>query len=123
MGADMLITGLAIEVDREPDFAKGREHIRDNFETLELTDDDLLDLERYRDADGEIGPTELLHLVDELEEALGGRYVATIEVRGLHLYLTGGLSWGDDTDEAGLMRAAEAIPGLIAAIGFKETWD
>lgn len=130
MGADMLIALVGIEEGKKPDFEAGRKFIK-RLKPKDLDLEDLvsqgLDEDEYFDDKGDPIHKEILKWLDgcvvEFQDALGSRAVTDIRVRGLHIYLTGGMSWGDANDEAVTFWRVGSIPGLLEAMNFMEDWD
>lgn len=131
MGADMIVSVLAVKRGTQPNFDGGRNFLRtikiDDPLLDELDNYGVLDLDDFQDDKGgidvEMLRKNLLDKIDELSEALDGRGMTTISVRDLDLYITGGMSWGDDTDEGNLISTLDAVPGLTGAMGFERWWE
>lgn len=132
MGADMLVAAIAIKKEDQPNFEAGKEFIKkltiDDDLAGALVNEAYLPEDEYFDEDGNANIEEirtwLTKRVEEFGETINSRYVTSIGVRDLWVYITGGLSWGDVTDECEIMWSMAAIPGLLDAMGFVEDyWD
>lgn len=100
MGADMLVTALVIDRDRQPDFAGARLAI----DAIRPSDVEVPDEFWDEDPDSDVGLEairyQLRDSLTELEAALQqSRELAWFELRGATVYLTGGLSTGDTPTE------------------------
>lgn len=129
----MIVTILAVrKSDPTLTFEYGRNHIAGLNITEDLVADLLNEGVLYDDEDGCFDDDGnfivdgvrkwMLNAVDELAGCINGRGVSQVSVRDLYLYITGGMSWGDDTDEGIIFSRAEGIPGLVEAIGFVPDW-
>lgn len=146
MGADLLISCLVIDKEKEPDFEAGRKWIETALvEDLDAAYQDrhgeMCDKAVQSDWDGddyhfvtedgeytEAGEAELrkyyYDLLDRLDkEVINPEYsrgMALFEIRGAHVYLSGGMSYGDSpTEEADLMYELGYLPELLTAMGFE----
>ena len=128
MGADMIVTVLAAHPDTKLDFDAGRAFI-DQMELTSGMVDEFFDLPGFQidelDHATEAGEWDLDKVraylrktVDTLEEVIYGRYCAEVMVRGLSLFIAGGLSHGDLPEDCAPMDVAQQIEGLEEAIGF-----
>jgi hypothetical protein len=121
MCADLLITALVIDADREPDFAAARAAV--DLLGPEQIDvpDEFWDHDIETDEGLEAIREELRASLAELEEALpGSRELASFALRGATVYVTGGLCWGDPPTE--LFHAFSrlwAVPAVLSAAGFE----
>jgi hypothetical protein len=131
MGADMIVSVVAQKRDTKLNFEAGDEFVK----KLDLTDESViqelveygnLDEDEYFDDDGKPKAEEirswLLGKLSEFEACLSSRGVCSIAVRDLWLYITGGLSWGDDTDEGYIFSTISSVSGLLSSMGFVEDW-
>lgn len=123
MGADLLIADIAIETDKQPDWKAGRRWIRETpaKEIRKAT------RHAFYNSRGEEPETVaeirtwLRDVVSEVQAAIENEYrdCTWITVPGWTIYLTGGMSWGDNPSESfqPFLDLREVIP-LAAAIGF-----
>lgn len=127
MGADMIVTTVAHKKDATIDWEAG-----DAFLAKLKIDDDLvgnmedwghLDEDCYDD-DGKPIESKIREWISgnlaEFQACLDSREVAVISVRDLYVFITGGMSWGDDTDAGYVFRKVSSIPGLLGSLGFVE---
>lgn len=123
MGADLLITALVIESGRTPDFDASRAAI----ETVSSSQIEIPDefWDHDPDTDAGLGAIrgELRDSLGELEAALQqSRELASFELRGVTVYLTGGMSWGDaPTELFETFSRLWAVPAVLVAAGFEVT--
>lgn len=128
MGADMVISVVALPTGTNANFEAGRKYLTD----LKLTDEIVqeigieVDLYEYETDAGRIDGNHLkaamLGKLTELERFIDGRTFSWITVRDLQVGITGGMSWGDHTYEGSLVDTLSAVPGLWEAIGFSTDW-
>lgn len=124
----MIVSVVALPTGTTADFEAGRKYL----DELELTDEIVreigieVDLYEYQNdagrVDGNHLKADMLQKLDELREVIDGRAFSWIAVRDLQVGITGGMSWGDHTDEGNLIDTLSAIPGLWEAIGFSTDW-
>lgn len=131
MGADMCLMVIAHPRGKKIDLAKGMryiDHLTDSdvtnakddpsfefFDFQALNEPDALDLEGYKDL--------LRTLATEVVESLNRRDVTTLRIFGWELYVTGGMTWGDDPTETfnlwnQLWQLGLLGEGLYEALGF-----
>lgn len=121
MGADLLITALVIEAGRTPDFDAAHAAI----ETITSAQIEIPDRFGDHDPDTDAGldaiRCQLRDTLGELEAALRkSRELASFELRGVTVYLTGGMSWGGAPTE--LIETFDrlwAVPAVLVAAGFE----
>lgn len=147
MGADLLLAMLVIDKEKEPDYEAGKTFLRtlpieDIDNAYQSRHGDMRDPAiqdqgwegddfHFVTEDGEYteaGREELrkyaIGLIDRLrDEVISPEYsrgMNLFEVRGAHVYLSGGMSWGDmPTEEADLIYEVGEYPGLLEAMGFE----
>jgi len=121
MSADLLITALVVDEDRELDYEAADRAISalDGTDVLEPDwfDDDPEEpegLERIR--------ASLRADLRSLREAIEGYFeIAAMKVRGATLYLTGGMSWGDGPTEVwDVIARLRSVRGVLTAAGFED---
>jgi hypothetical protein len=121
MGADLLIAALIIERDRSPDFDAARSAIESvRPDQIEIPDEFCEhDLETAAGLDAI--RCDLQASIGRLEAALqDSRELASFELRGATVYLTGGMSWGDSPTELfETFTRLWAVPAVLAAAGFE----
>jgi hypothetical protein len=126
MGADLILASLAIRSEREPDWQGGYAWIRDTpaAELREAAD------HSYENSVGEPLDELTAHelrswlrgRLDEVRAAIenGYRDVDWLSVDGYRLYVTGGMSWGDNPTESFQPFVDLAnVPALCRSIGFE----
>lgn len=145
MGADLIINFLVIDKDKTPDLdagfiwaetanvadlAQGYEQYHGDF--LTETDGDsepyLNDETTYTEAGEQALREHVKGLVSKLRDDVlsvgdpstyGPRDMAVLDIRGVRIYLSGGMSWGDaPTDAGAIMSELWDYPGLLEAVGF-----
>jgi hypothetical protein len=151
MGADLLVTWLVIDKTKEPDIEAGREAVRnlpveklnEAYEEIEGSDiaswedpdnekgyldpmsidDDDLDSGELTEVGREALKAWALKIVDRFEDEVigGGRDMVLFPVRGAHIYLSGGMSWGDSPTDAFNLIGAMFTLGqpVLEAMGFE----
>lgn len=133
MGADMIVAVVAHKKNASIDFDAGRNFVK----KLKIEDLDIEELinngldendETYFDENDqpilEAIQGWLDNAVVEFSTTLYSRYVTSLEVRDLTVYITGGLSWGDVNDECYALWRVGCVPGLLDAMGFATGyWD
>ncbi len=121
MSADLLITALVVDEDRELDYEAADRAISalDGSDVLEPDwfDDDPEEpegLERIR--------ASLRADLRALREAIDAYIEITLlHVRGATLYVTGGMSWGDGPTQVwDVIARLRAVRGVLAAAGFEQ---
>lgn len=120
MSADLLITALVIDEDRNVDYEAADRAIS------ALDGSDVIELDRFdEDPDDANGleqirvslRADLRALREAIEENLE---IAEINVRGATLYITGGMSWGDSpTEVSNTIGQLRSVRGVLAAAGFE----
>lgn len=142
MGADMIVSVVAVPRGTQPNYDAGYDVIRSlqlDLDTLEeLYNESVIDEdEQATNANGEVLTDNkgqpiwdaekvratLRKKLDEFKDEINSREVAWISVRDLDLAIGGGLSWGDDTDFGYACTAVGAVPGLLSAMGFVNWWE
>lgn len=128
MGADMIVSVVATKKGADPSWEAGQKFLADlvidEVLAATLVDEANLDEddERFFEEDQTPKPEGirkwLQEQLSEFHSCLNSREVATIGVRDLWLYITGGMSWGDDTDAGYLFSKMWAVPGLLGAMDF-----
>lgn len=120
MGADLLLTALVIETGRAPDFDAARIAIEAVTSAQIEVPDEFWDEDPDSDVGLEAIRHELRNSLDDLEAALQqSRELASLELRGATVYLTGGMSWGDaPTELFDTFTRLLAVPVVLAAAGF-----
>jgi hypothetical protein len=122
MSADLLITALVVDEDRELDFEAADRAIG------ALGSDDVIESDFFDDHDPDEpeGLAEIrsaLHAdLSELREAIEhGVQIVELRFRGAAVYVTGGMSYGDGPTEVwDVIFRLRAVRGVLAAIGFEE---
>lgn len=121
MGAEMLISALAIDAGRVPDFGAARDAIEElRSEQIEVPEE-FWDLDPDNEEDLAAIREQLHSSLAELDSALGrSRELTWLALRGICVYLTGGLSSGDAPTElfADFTRL-QAAPVILSAAGFE----
>lgn len=121
MSADLLLASLVIDKDKGPDFEAGRLAI----ERLGTGDVEVPEEFYEEDPDSAEGLAAirgtLRQDLRQLEATLAwGREIGFIEVRGATVYLTGGMSNGDEPTEIfAVINRLSAVRGVLAAVGFE----
>jgi hypothetical protein len=110
MGADMVIYTYEIPQEEPQEKALNVEKLKILLRLNQLTEDHAEDIEQWwEDELGGGGPTAeigeqkavLKHIVDEFFSCLGYRDVASFTHKGDVIFVTGGMSWGEEpTDSA-----------------------
>jgi hypothetical protein len=121
MGADLLIAALVIDAGREPDFAAARAALDLLHQEQVEIPDQFSDHDPGTEAGLEAISESLCDSLAELEEALQeSRELASFELRGATVFLTGGMSWGDTPTELfDTFNRLWAVPSVLAAAGFE----
>lgn len=115
MGADMCLAYLVKTPNRKINYEAGHKYINKMKENENGSVGDDPDREYDRDA---------LHgFLKDVEEQLGGRTTADIGVAGFDMYITGGMSWGDDPSElyTAICALDDADGGILKATGFNRS--
>jgi hypothetical protein len=123
MGADLVVSCLAIRVDRKPDWEAAHAWLKQNedkaIDAWLLHEEELTD----RDPPARSEIVELLHeAINEVANGLdgGSRQISWVRFGDYRIYMTGGMTWGDDpTDEFGPWETFKCVPGLSEAAGFE----
>lgn len=121
MSADLLITALVVDEDRELDFEAADRVIA----ALEGTDVIEPDMYFDHDPDEPEGLEQIRAVLRSdlrtLREAIEGcPEITEMNVRGATLYITGGMSYGDGpTGTWDVIARLRAVRGVLAAVGFE----
>jgi hypothetical protein len=121
MGADLLVTALVIDQGRRPDFAAARAAI-DSVGPAEIEDpDEFWELDPETSDGLDAIRSQLRDALNELEAALQwSRELASFNLRGATVHLTGGMSWGDSpTRLSETFSRLWAVPAVLVAAGFE----
>lgn len=124
MSADLLITALVLDEDREVDYEAADRAIV-ALDASGVLEPDFFD----EDPDERKGLKRICASLRAdlrtLHEAIEGHLeFAEMNVRGATLYVTGGLSWGDSPTEVWLVIARlRSVRGVLAAAGFEHEPD
>lgn len=122
MSADLVITALMVDEDRQLDFDAADRAVA-ALEALDVTEPDFF---VDHDPDEPKGLEQIRAVLRSdlraLREAIEGYLeIAEMNVRGATLYVTGGLSYGDGpTGVWDVIARLRAVRGVLAAIGFEE---
>jgi hypothetical protein len=125
MGADLCLTYVTIRRDKKPNWDAGQAAINrldKKWKAAVKRDPDFVpDEDTFGGRDAEDIISDLKADLSDLKEGVKGlrRDMTTIIVGIWDIYVTGGMSWGDDPTDlyAGLRRLYDA--GIIKACGFK----
>lgn len=123
MGADLIVTALAAETNKTLDWdqvdnALAGMTLRQLNDGLDYAVGDTYDTEDEARA-------EVRRIFKELKETLEEepRDLTTLHVRGLTLYVSGGMSWGDmPTDASMVLDNASQFDPVLQAVGFCTDW-
>ena len=123
MGADLLITALVIETGMTPDFDAARAAIETVSSAKIEVPDEFWDYDPDTDEGLDAIRHHLRDSLSELETALQeSRELASFELHGATVYLTGGMSWGDaPTELFETFSRLWAVPAVLVAAGFEVT--
>jgi hypothetical protein len=121
MGADLLITALVIDDGRAPDFAAAHAAVGSLCPEQVEFPDEFWDHDPETNAGLGAIRRQLHESLSELEAALAQcRELASLQLRGATVYLTGGLSTGDaPTELFETFTRLWAVPVVLAAAGFE----
>jgi hypothetical protein len=132
MGADMFAAYIASLPNANLDWDAGTAALNtvadpaefdwepDDLEELLGADDDVRDQPSFDTSDLTTLKAYGLRVLTKLKRALEGRGTTELTIGGYCIYLTGGLSWGDEpSDEYGVICASGGLPdSVLKAIGF-----
>jgi hypothetical protein len=133
MGADMIVAVVAHKKNAKIDFDAGRAFVKKlKIEDLDIeelvnngldeSDDTYFDENDQPDLEGILGWLD--NAVTEFSGVIYSRYVTSLEIRDLTVYITGGLSWGDVNDECYSIWRVGCVDGLLESMGFATGyWD
>jgi hypothetical protein len=121
MGADFLITALVIDRGRAPDFDAARAAIEAVTSAQIEEPEEFWDHDPATDAGLAEIRSRLRESLSDLEAALQrSRELASLELRGATVHLTGGLSTGEaPTELFESFSRLYAVPVVLAAAGFE----
>jgi hypothetical protein len=121
MSADLLITALVVDENRELDYEAADRAIS------ALNASDVVESDRFdEDPDEPEGLERIRALLradlQALREAIDAYIEITLlHVRGATLYVTGGMSWGDGPTQVwDRIARLRAVRGVLAAAGFEQ---
>ncbi len=121
MGADLLITALVVDENRELDYEAADRAIA-ALDAPDILEPDFFD----KDPDEPEGLEQIRALLRadlrELREAIEGYFeIALVHIRGATVYLTGGMTWGDGPTEVwDVIARLRAVRGVLRAAGFEQ---
>jgi hypothetical protein len=123
MGADIIIATLAQERERSLDWDQV-DHALEGMTLSQLNEGlDYATGDTYHDVAE--ARKEVRRIFAELKEIIEDfpRDLTTLHVRGLKLYVSGGMSWGDmPTDSSTVLDAAVHFDPVLKAVGFVTDW-
>ena len=121
MGADLLITALVVDENRELDYEAADRAIA-ALDALDILEPDYFDEDPDEPEGLEQIRASLRADLRELREAIEGYFeIALVHIRGATVYLTGGMTWGDGPTEVwDVIARLRAVRGVLAAAGFEQ---